>query len=140
FMAAHVISEIINQNLDDKLIFVIATLSSSELPLAFKEKLDYYKPDLAFSSFEVEYIESPSSSGNTEVVPRLFPEKNKVYIFGKATFGKGRIFSEMEIIDDFIYMAIDRGFKIVYIRDEAHVGLGSGDNRDVVTRATRRKF
>ena len=123
-MASYFISALIEQNPSDKFIFVVATPSSSSLPYFFEQKINKYKINLPYSKFEVEYIQSPSSAktDKTESNKKIIPEQNKVYIFGKASFGKGRILSEHKTIDDFIISAIDKGYKLIYIRDEAHIG------------------
>ena len=123
-MASYFISKMIEEHNEDNFIFVIATPSSSSLPLFFEQKINKYKVDLPYSKFEVEYIQSPSSSktDKNESIDKTVPEKNKVYIFGKSSFGKGRILSEYKIIDDFILSAKDKGYKLIYIRDEAHIG------------------
>jgi len=128
-MASYFISSLIEQNPTKKFIFVIATPSSASLPEFFEKKINKYKADLPYSRFNVEYIASPSSAktDKTESSPKIIPEQNKVYIFGKASFGKGRILSEREVIDDFILYAKDTGFSLIYIRDEAHIG-GKQDN------------
>ena len=129
-MSSAFISEMILRNSNDKFIFVIATPSSSDLPLFFEQKINKYKIDLPYSKFEVEYIKSPSSAQNdkTESISKIIPQQNKVYIFGKSSFGKGRILSEYQIIDDFILSAMADDFKLVYIRDEAHIGGNRPDN------------
>lgn len=131
-MASYFISAMINNNPDDNFIFVIATPSSSSLPAFFEQKLNKYKVDLPFSKFEVEYIQSPSSTkaDKTEAIQKILPEQNKVYIFGKSSFGKGRILSEYKIIDDFVISAVDKGYKLIYIRDEAHIGGEKKDNSE----------
>jgi len=123
-MATWVISSLIERNSNEKFVFVIATPSSSSLPFFFEQKINIYKKDLPYSKFEVEYIESPSSSqtDKTEATPKINVEPNKVYIFGKSTFGRGRIFTERHIIDDFVDEITNIGYKLVYIRDEAHIG------------------
>lgn len=121
-MATHVISQLIEKNPSDNFVFVIATLSSSELPQAFEQKINFYKKDLPFNKFEVEYIEAPSKTQKSDRTVRLIPVKNKVYIFGKASFGEKRIFTEQGVIEDFLYSCRDLNFKIIYIRDEAHYG------------------
>lgn len=123
-MASYFISALIEQNPNDRFIFVIATPSSSSLPYFFEQKINKYKIDLPYSKFEAEYIQSPSSSktDKTESIEKIIAEQNKVYIFGKASFGKGRILSEYGIINDFVISAIDKGYKLIYIRDEAHIG------------------
>ncbi len=123
-MATYFVSSLIDRNPNDQFVFVIATPSSSSLPFFFEQKINLYKKDLPFSKFDVEYIESPSSSkaDNTESTPKIFPKINKVYIFGKSTFGKGRIFTERNIIDDFVKIINTKGYHLIYIRDEAHIG------------------
>ena len=125
-MATGVISKMINTNPDKKMIFIIATISSSDLPEQFERKINEYKGDLEFNDFTVEYIQSPSS-GKSAKTPKdmqvqIRPEQNKVYIFGKASFGKGRIITEQKIIDSFVQECKQQGYTICYIRDEAHIG------------------
>ena len=130
-MATWLISLIIEANPDKKFIFVVATPSSSKLPFFFEQKINNYKKDLPYSKFEVEYIESPSSkasSSTVEETPKIRIVDNKVYIFGKATFGAKRIFSEQHVIDDFVDEVKTQGYKLVYIRDEAHIGDLKSDN------------
>lgn len=123
-MATGVISKMINTNPDKKMVFIIATLSSSDLPEQFERKINEYKGDLEFNDFEVEYIQSPSAGNKTpkDMQIQIRPEQNKVYIFGKATFGKGRIITEQKIIDSFVQECKQQGYTICYIRDEAHIG------------------
>lgn len=130
-MASYLISAIIERNPADKFIFVIATPSSSSLPFFFEQKIKLYKKDLPYSKFDVEYVESPSSKADantTEQTPKIKIVDNKVYIFGKATFGAKRIFTEQHVIDDFVDELIQRGYKLIYIRDEAHIGDLKSDN------------
>ena len=128
-MATYLISSIMERNQNDKFVFVIATPSSSSLPYFFEQKINKYKKDLPFSKFDVEYIQSPSTakSDKSEALPKIISESNKVYIFGKSSFGKGRILSEYGIIDDFVKATIDKKYKLIYIRDEAHIGGESLD-------------
>ena len=130
-MASYFISSLIERNPNDQFIFVVATPSSSSLPYFFEQKLNKYKTDLPYSRFEVEYIQSPSTAKTekTESINKIIPEQNKVYIFGKSSFGKGRILSEYGIITDFVICAKDKGLKLIYIRDEAHIG-GEKPNKD----------
>lgn len=123
-MATNLISTLIQRNFEDNLVFVIATPSSSRLPFFFEQKINLYKKSLPYSKFDVQYIESPSSNKNVnpEYTPKLIPEVNKVYIFGKSTFGKNRIFTERNVIDDFVNIIKDKTYKLIYIRDEAHIG------------------
>lgn len=129
-MASYFISEMIERFPDEKFVFVIATPSSSSLPLFFERKINAYKADLPFPDFEAEYIRSPSTAqkDHTEAVPVIIPQQNKVYIFGKSSFGKNRILSEYGIIDDFVLQTASDGYRLIYIRDEAHIGGETADN------------
>lgn len=125
-MASHFIAEVILREAKLKHIFVIATISSSDLPRAFETKIEQYKCDLPTSNFEVEYYESPSAKNPnknaTDATSEIRLIENKVYIFGKASFGKDRIYTEQGTIEDFLREAKQQGYKIIYIRDEAHIG------------------
>lgn len=123
-MAAGVISRLINTNADKKLLFIIATVTNADLPEQFERKLNEYKADLEYNDFEVEYIQSPSARERRvpkDMQVQIRPEKNKVYIFGKASFGKNRIITEQGVINTFIQEAKQQGYTICYIRDEAHI-------------------
>lgn len=125
--AANIISRIINDNPSENFVFIIATISNSELPQSFESKINEYKGELPTSDFEVEYIESPSSnkSNKSDSVPQIKLIRNKVYIFGKASFGAGRIFTEQEVFSDFINECKTQNYKLIYVRDEAHIGTKS---------------
>ncbi|MBE6461526.1 MAG: hypothetical protein E7006_01635 [Alphaproteobacteria bacterium] len=136
-MATGVISRLINTNSDKKWIFIIATISSSDLPEQFERKINEYKGDLEFNDFDVEYIHSPSNNKAAktpkDMQVQIKPEENKVYIFGKATFGKNRIITEQKIIDSFVQECKQQGYTICYIRDEAHIGASKLSNSDIAT-------
>ena len=123
-MSTAFISGLIEQYPNEKLVFVIATPSASSLPLFFEQKINQYKSALGFSNFTVEYVKSPSEakSDKSEFIPKVLPEQNKVFIFGKSSFGKGRILSTFHIIDDFVQVIHEQDYSLIYIRDEAHIG------------------
>ncbi|WP_163555161.1 DEAD/DEAH box helicase family protein [Helicobacter suis] len=128
-MASQFISKLIANFRESQFIFIIATLSSAELPEAFERKIKDYRDQgiLEITNFEVEYYASPSSSKNSkqcEDVPPIKCEKNKVYIFGKSSFGRKKLYTELNIIDAFIQEAA-KDYTLIYIRDEAHVGTGT---------------
>ncbi len=129
-MASAFISHLIERHPNERFIFIIATPSASSLPYFFEQKINKYKADLPYSKFEVAYIRSPSSAkaDKSEAIPKILPERNKVYIFGKASFGKGRILQEYGIIADFVHAAREQGYRLIYIRDEAHIGGEKIDN------------
>lgn len=133
FIATHLISEIIlSKKVNEKIIFVIATLSSSELPKQFERKINNYKKYLK-SNFEVKYVESPSKSNIKlkDFEPSIPVSNNLVLIFGKSSFGKGRVLTERGCFDIFIDQIKNEGYKLIYIRDEAHIGLKENKNNEV---------
>ncbi|MGY5139446.1 DEAD/DEAH box helicase [Mycoplasmopsis gallinarum] len=125
FMIANVIDRIINQSNGKKLIFVLATISDASLPQQLETHIRKYLPYLN-NSFEIKYVVSPSSSktGNkikdyTANIP-LMPNGG-LLIFGLASFGKNRIFTEEGILDTFIdNVKNSLDTELIYIRDEAH--------------------
>ncbi len=124
FMAINIISSLISENINEKLLFIVATPSSADLPKQLKSKFEDYKKFLPWTKFEIEYVQSPSTkkAKKDERTIKIVPERNKVYIFGKSSFGKGRILTEQDCFKDLIQRAIDENYNIVYIRDEAHSG------------------
>ncbi|QNM93469.1 DEAD/DEAH box helicase family protein [Mycoplasma sp. Pen4] len=110
---------------NEKLIFVIATISSAALPAQFKRNMEKYKFYLQ-NNLNIRHIESPSvSSKNKNDSDRDYDigfKTNDVIIFGKSSFGKSAIFTKFHIIDKFIAQVKNAGYKLIYIRDEAHIG------------------
>lgn len=125
FMIANVIDKILETKTDDlkdKTIFVIFTLSQAELPIQFNNKLNEYKYDL-ISQFTSKHYSSPSTNNTSndndydiDLIGR------HVYVFGASSFGKNRIYSEYGKFNSFISDAVNQGYEIIYIRDEAHIG------------------
>ncbi|MBU4690090.1 hypothetical protein KQ873_03540, partial [Mycoplasma zalophidermidis] len=68
-----------------------------------EQNLNEYKHAL-YSIRNIERIESPSinKTKNKDYEPRLVLEQNKVMIFGASTFGKGRILTEYNYLENFI--------------------------------------
>ncbi|AKA49696.1 hypothetical protein VO56_00090 [Mycoplasmopsis gallinacea] len=125
FMISNVIDRIISQSNGKKLIFVLATISDASLPQQLETHITKYLPYLN-NNFEIKHVVSPSSSKTgTKVkdysanIPVM--HNGGLLIFGLASFGKGRIFTEQGILDTFldnIKNSIDT--ELIYIRDEAH--------------------
>lgn len=122
FMIANVISRILETTTNnDKIIFVIFTLSQAELPIQFKNKLDDYQ-DCLTTKFNTYFYDSPSSKNDKTDNDYHIKYKNKdVLIFGTSSFGKGRIFTELKRFEDFVN-EVKENYKLIYIRDEAHIG------------------
>ncbi|BAC44269.1 DEAD/DEAH box helicase [Malacoplasma penetrans] len=125
FMIANVISEILNFNLakNKKSIFIVFTLSQAELPVQFDNKLKDYQKNLS-TKFESIYQDSPSNT-NIKSPDNEFDIKYEGYdvlVFGTSSFGKNRKFSELGKFKALIEELKNKGFEIIYIRDEAHIG------------------
>lgn len=126
FIIANTINRIIqeNQTTNNKLVFVITTLSSADLPIQMEQNLIEYKQDINGCLYSIERKESPSTSQikNKDSVYHLDPEENKVIIFGSSSFGKGRILTEYGLFQGFLDQIKTQNYKLIYIRDEAHHG------------------
>ncbi|MDQ0567508.1 DEAD/DEAH box helicase family protein [Mycoplasma yeatsii] len=125
FMMINAIDKLITTYPNEKFTFVIVTLSTSDLPKQLYDNLNDYKQYLD-NNITIEYQESPSStSKNKNSKDQHFQikvKKNNVLILGTQSFGKGRIFTEEGIIHSFLSEVENQDFKLVYIRDEAHIG------------------
>ena len=126
FMIANVINDITKKYFGEKLLFVIATLSSAELPQQMKNNLEDYKYYLDFGTYlNIEKVDSPSNSktnNKSDATHSIIAEKNKILIFGTSSFGKNKIFTEEGVFDAFIDQIKNEEYKLIYIRDEAHYG------------------
>ena len=126
FMIANVINDITKKYFGEKLLFVIATLSSAELPKQMENNLNYYKHYLDFGAYlNIEKVDSPSNSktrNKSDATYSIIAEKNKVLVFGTSSFGKNKIFTEEGVFDAFIDQIKNEEYKLIYIRDEAHYG------------------
>lgn len=126
FMIANVINDIVKKYFGENLLFVVATLSSAELPQQMKNNLEDYKYYLDFGTYlNIEKVDSPSNSktnNKSDATHSIIAEKNKVLIFGASSFGKNKIFTEEGVFDAFIDQIENEEYKLVYIRDEAHYG------------------
>ncbi|UUM20034.1 DEAD/DEAH box helicase family protein [Mycoplasma sp. 1578d] len=127
FMIAKLIDKIlINNHNDKKIFFLIATLSSAELPLQFANKLEEYKIGLVNDNLSIVNIQSPSKSetkSNKDYNFNLTYKNCDVMIVGKSSFGEGRIFTDYGILDGMLNsIKNDDEVELIYIRDEAHIG------------------
>ncbi|QVK05740.1 DEAD/DEAH box helicase family protein [Mycoplasma mycoides] len=123
FMMINAIDKLITTYPNEKFTFVIVTLSTAELPKQLYDNLNDYKQYLD-NNITIKYQESPSSS-NTKLKDQHFQIKakqNNVLILGTQSFGKNRIFTEQGIIHSFLDEIKNQDYKLVYIRDEAHIG------------------
>ena len=111
-------------NQDWKIIFVIATLSSAKLPIQMENNINEYLSYLENKNLKVKRYESPSSSSDKlkDGDYRIIANNNEIIIFGTQSFGKGKIYTEQGIFNAFLDQIEKENYKLVYIRDEAHIG------------------
>ncbi|UWD34226.1 DEAD/DEAH box helicase family protein [Mesomycoplasma molare] len=128
FMMINFIDELIEwskSNIEHKLIFVVTTLSSAELPKQLEENFNEYKHYIQNKNLKVERIESPSNAKTSSKIEKnyeFFAEPNKVFIIGGASFRKNTILREQGSIEALLGEIKLNNYKLVYIRDEAHIG------------------
>lgn len=111
-------------NQDQKIIFVIATLSSAKLPIQMENNINEYLSYLENKNLKVKRYESPSSSSDRlkDGDYRIIANNNEIIIFGTQSFGKGKIYTEQGIFNAFLDQIEKENYKLIYIRDGAHVG------------------
>lgn len=111
-------------NQDQKIIFVIATLSSAKLPIQMENNINEYLSYLENKNLKVKRYESPSNSSDKlkDGDYRIIANNNEIIIFGTQSFGKGKIYTEQGIFNAFLDQIEKENYKLIYIRDEAHVG------------------
>ncbi|MGZ9756746.1 DEAD/DEAH box helicase family protein [Mycoplasma sp. 4423] len=108
----------------DKIIFIVTTLSVAKLPEQLENNFNEYKRYLKGSDILVERIESPSNKKNysKETNYRFFAANNKVFIIGSSSYSKNTILKEQNAIESLISQIKKEKYKLIYIRDEAHIG------------------
>lgn len=131
FMIINVIDKLITEYPNEKFTFAIATLSSADLPKQMLMNFTDYKQYLYNShNISIELQESPSSKSTSNKAKdqhfQILAKQNNVLILGTQSFGKGRIFTEQGIIKSYLSQIENEGYKLVYIRDEAHIGGETG--------------
>ena len=111
-------------NQEQKIIFVIATLSSAKLPIQMENNINEYLSYLENKNLKVKRYESPSSSSDKlkDGDYRIIANNNEIIIFGTQSFGKGKIYTDSGAFDASLNQIEKENYKLVYIRDEAHVG------------------
>ncbi|MDE5599812.1 MAG: DEAD/DEAH box helicase family protein, partial [Ureaplasma sp.] len=134
FMSSELISRIFeyNNSVGIKSIVIVATVSSASLPAQFAKKLETYKKYHQFNNYSIEHIHSPSDSKNNklEQIREFELENNKVFVFGISSFGKNKLFTLHNTLDNFIREAKRQNYEIIFIRDEAHIGPDGNANKN----------
>ena len=126
FMASEFISRVLEfeYSSPQKTIVFFLTISNSELPRQLERKLKEYQNFHRFHNYKIEFIDSPSNNGNkkTEELKEFVLEDNKVYVLGISSFGKNTLFYQNNILDLFLHQVKVLNYKLIFIRDEAHIG------------------
>ncbi|MBG0730845.1 DEAD/DEAH box helicase family protein [Mycoplasma sp. 'Moose RK'] len=120
-------------NANIKLVFVVCTVSTSDLPGQIYRKFNEYKEH--DNEIEIEHIQSPSvqSSGRkiNEQDFTIKVKRNKIYILGGASFRKNTIMKEQNVFESFKNQIKLQNYQLIYIRDEAHIGdIETKNNKD----------
>ena len=124
FMISHFIANLFHQHFGNKKIVVLlATLSSSQLPKQFANKVNQYM-DYLPHRYQVEHKMSPSKQTKLpkDYTPTFFPENKKLIIVGRSSFTQSSIFVKEGVFDQFLAQVKHENYHLVYIRDEAHHG------------------
>ncbi|MGX9363960.1 DEAD/DEAH box helicase family protein [Mycoplasma sp. 527] len=135
FMMINYIDKLIEWNkfnFNQNLVFVIATLSSAELPKQMEENFNEYKQYLINNDLKITRIESPSNINKNSKVEKnyqFFAKPNNVYIMGGASFKANAILREQHAIEAFLDEIKLNDYKLIYIRDEAHIGADTSKNK-----------
>ncbi|MHA0297159.1 DEAD/DEAH box helicase family protein [Mesomycoplasma ovipneumoniae] len=128
FMILNYIDRLIEwnkKNIGKEIVFVIATLSSAQLPKQMEESFNEYKIFIVNSNLNIERIESPSNLTGTAKSDKdyqFFTKPDSVFIMGGASFRKNSILREQGAIKSFLDEIKRKEQILIYIRDEAHIG------------------
>ena len=130
FMASEFISYVLSCS-EERVIIIFMTISAAELPKQLATKLEQYRKYHAFSDYKIEFIDSPSKGElKIEELKEFQIENNKVFVLGVSSFGKNTLFHEYHTLDNFLDQLKRLNYKLIFIRDEAHVG-GKPNDVDV---------
>ena len=124
FMISHFVANIFHQHSrNQKIVVLLATLSSSQLPKQFANKVNQYM-DYLSNRYQVEHKMSPSKQTKLpkDYTPTFFPENKKLIIVGRSSFTQSSIFVKEGVFDQFLAQIKHENYHLVYIRDEAHHG------------------
>ena len=132
FMASEFIYRIFQEEQNEKVVIVFLTISQAELPKQLADKLEEYKRFHRedYLDYDVEFIDSPSNTndGKNENLKEFTIKNRKVFVFGVSSFGKNTLFYENETLTNFLKRIKQLNYKLVFIRDEAHIGKKAKEN------------
>ena len=146
FMASEFIAHILGEaaSLKQKTIVVFMTLSSAELPRQLEIKLHKYRQFHSFKNYKIEFIDSPSKQkqrGEDIKGFDLEDNESKVFVLGVSSFGKNTLFYQNKVLDSFLDQIKTQNYKLVFIRDEAHIGVGQLKvNKNVLNEVNEKLF
>ena len=145
FMASEFISRILGGWIGSgrKTVVVFMTISTAELPKQLATKLKEYQKYHRFKNYKIEFIDSPSKSQKKiEDLKEFQIKNNKIFVLGVSSFGKNTLFYENETLDTFLRQLKSLNYNLIFLRDEAHIGLKSvkGLNKKLLTEVNQRLF
>ena len=145
-MASEFIAYILGKaaSIKQKIIVVFMTLSSAELPRQLEIKLLKYRKFHKFKNYNIEFIDSPSKQkerGEEIKGFNLEDNESKVFVLGVSSFGKNTLFYQNRVLDTFIQQINALDYKLIFIRDEAHIGVGQLKiNKNVLSQVNEKLF
>lgn len=118
-MLAKIIEDFKKNNPTENFLFLVASISTGGI-----EKQNYdslYKSQLEGSNFQVEHI---SSGLTTPLCPRYYTD---VLTIGEASFKNKSNLFKFKILETYLEK-ITENRKVIFIRDEAHIGMKTSAN------------
>jgi type III restriction enzyme len=124
-MLARIIEEYKISNPTDKFLFIVASISTGGI-----EKQNYFslkECERNGFNFKVEHI----SSGLTQPIKPSY--LTDVLTIGEASFKNKSLLFEDHLLEEYLQKVYDSNKKIIFIRDEAHIGtkIGKEDSQNL---------
>lgn len=119
-------------NSEIRLIFVVCTVASSDLPGQIYRKFNEYKGH--DNEIEIEHIQSPTAQAKSRKISEqdftIKAKRNKIYILSGASFRANTIMKEQNVFYSFKNQISNQKYRLIYIRDEAHIGDSDSSKKD----------
>ena len=111
---------------DHKTIILFSSISIGDIHYQNYEKFEKYK-SLNNFIYNIHFIDSPSNSNINKTKKDIEysidnPIGNDIYFIGTSSFKKGSILYERNTLESTFASWKNEGYRLIYIRDEAHIG------------------
>jgi len=128
-MLARIIEEYKKINPSEKIIFLVASISTGGI-----EKQNYYsllESQKNGCDFKVEHI---SSGLTSPIKPSIFTD---VLTIGEASFKNKSLLFENKLLETYLWQQTSNNKKIVFIRDEAHIGTKQNEDSQNISKLNK---